>query len=147
MLRAQAGKVSWPTGKDAALNPANARRAGQGHAQQGHREGRRPALHVEAIETLASIMRHGESEAARVAATDKILDRAHGRPSQAVDLTGNLNVDIARTIEDMRERSAPCAPRARTDNGEAVSPSAAGNILAAIRPQYARARHGLLQRG
>ena len=60
---------------------------------------------VDAIETLASIMRYGESEAARVAAADKILDRAHGRPAQAVDFTGNLNVDIARTIEEMRERA------------------------------------------
>jgi hypothetical protein len=86
---------------------------------------------VEAIEMLASIMRNGESEAARVAAADKILDRAHGRPSQAVDLTGNLNANITRTIEEMRERvRAMRYPQLATDNGEAVSPQAGEVTLA-----------------
>lgn len=39
---------------------------------------------VEAIDTLAEIMRSGESEAARVAAADKLLDRGHGKPAQAI---------------------------------------------------------------
>lgn len=37
-----------------------------------------------AVDTLAQIMRTGESEAARVAAANSILDRAHGKPKQAV---------------------------------------------------------------
>lgn len=38
----------------------------------------------EAIHTLAQIMREGESEAAKVSAANSILDRAWGKPSQAV---------------------------------------------------------------
>jgi len=46
------------------------------------------AGHVEtAIETLAMIARTGESEAARVSASVAILDRAYGRPAQAVEIT------------------------------------------------------------
>jgi hypothetical protein len=37
----------------------------------------------EALETLASIMRAGESEAARVTAANSILDRGYGKPVQA----------------------------------------------------------------
>lgn len=36
----------------------------------------------EALETFASVMRNGESEAARVAAADKMLDRGHGKAPQ-----------------------------------------------------------------
>ena len=44
--------------------------------------------HVEtAIETLAQIAKSGESEAARVSASVAILDRAYGRPGQAVEIT------------------------------------------------------------
>lgn len=39
---------------------------------------------AKAIETLAQIMKEGESEAARVSAANAILDRAWGKPSQAV---------------------------------------------------------------
>ena len=37
----------------------------------------------EAIETLADIMRHGESEQVRAVAADKLLDRAHGKAAQS----------------------------------------------------------------
>jgi hypothetical protein len=43
---------------------------------------------VEMLETLAEIARNGESEAARVTAANALLDRAYGRPRQAVELTG-----------------------------------------------------------
>lgn len=39
-------------------------------------------LAVEAIKTLRNIARNGKSEAARVSAADKILDRALGKPAQ-----------------------------------------------------------------
>ena len=39
---------------------------------------------AEALETLAHVMRSGDSEAARVAAADKLLDRGHGKPAQAI---------------------------------------------------------------
>lgn len=36
----------------------------------------------DALETLAQIMRGGESEAARVAAAKELLDRGHGKSAQ-----------------------------------------------------------------
>jgi hypothetical protein len=41
---------------------------------------------VLAIKTLAEIARNGEREASRVAAAATLLDRAFGRPHQAIDL-------------------------------------------------------------
>lgn len=40
-----------------------------------------------ALKTLVDIARNGEGEAARVSAANAILDRAYGKPSQAVDVT------------------------------------------------------------
>ena len=37
----------------------------------------------EALETLADVMRNGQSDAARVSAANSLLDRAHGKPIQA----------------------------------------------------------------
>lgn len=43
----------------------------------------------EAITTLASIMQDGKAPAvARIAASNAILDRAHGRPHQSIDVEG-----------------------------------------------------------
>ena len=42
----------------------------------------------QAIQTLVQIATAGESEAARVAAANAILDRAHGKPAQAVNVGG-----------------------------------------------------------
>jgi hypothetical protein len=44
-------------------------------------------------------MRDGESEAARVAAANSILDRGHGKPGQHVDLDANVNAKVVTRIE------------------------------------------------
>ena len=41
-----------------------------------------------ALETLAEIMERGASEQARIAAADKLLDRAHGRPRAEAEGAG-----------------------------------------------------------
>jgi hypothetical protein len=41
-----------------------------------------------ALAALVKIMEKGESEAAKVAAANSILDRGHGRPKQAVEASG-----------------------------------------------------------
>lgn len=41
-----------------------------------------------ALQTLVDIATTGESEAARVAAANAILDRAYGKPKQSVEATG-----------------------------------------------------------
>jgi len=52
----------------------------------------------DALATLAQIMKAGESEAARVAAANSILDRGFGKPRQAVDLDAQVKADFS-TIE------------------------------------------------
>jgi hypothetical protein len=41
-----------------------------------------------ALEVLVEIIKHGDSEAARVGAADKILDRALGKAPQHTDING-----------------------------------------------------------
>ena len=55
-----------------------------------------------AVKRLASIMDNDEApHAAQVAAARELLDRAHGKPKQAVDVAGALTVNsIKRTIVD-----------------------------------------------
>lgn len=63
---------------------------------------------AEALSVLAEVMRGGDSAAARVAAANSILDRGHGKPKQAVDVDGSLNLainEIRRTIADPSPRN------------------------------------------
>jgi hypothetical protein len=46
------------------------------------------AYTAEAVAVLATIMRSGESEAARVSAAREILDRSHGKPRQGLEFSG-----------------------------------------------------------
>jgi hypothetical protein len=55
-----------------------------------------------ALRTLATIMEQGSSEQARIAAADKLLDRAHGKPKAEGESGG-------RSVEDM-VREATEAP-------------------------------------
>jgi hypothetical protein len=43
-----------------------------------------------ALQELARLSTHAKSEAARVAACRELLDRAHGRAPQAIDLAGGI---------------------------------------------------------
>jgi phage gp46-like protein len=49
---------------------------------------------AQALQVLVNVATSGESEAARVSAANAILDRAHGKPSQAVELDGTLKATI-----------------------------------------------------
>lgn len=44
---------------------------------------------AEALEVLVAIAKRGESESARVSAANAILDRAYGKPPQAMDHTSS----------------------------------------------------------
>jgi hypothetical protein len=60
------------------------------------------ALTQEAIDTLAAVMRDGKAPpTARISAAVALLDRGHGRPSQAVDL--NIGCDLTRLTDDELE--------------------------------------------
>ena len=69
-------------------------------------------LTQDAIDTLAAVMRDGKAPAAaRISAAVALLDRGHGRPSQAVEL--NVGYDLDRltddeldTLEQIIERAA-----------------------------------------
>lgn len=63
----------------------------------------------EAVQTLAKIMRDSDSDAAKVAAVKEILDRAHGKARQALDVDANVKAaitEVRRTIVDPRNRDA-----------------------------------------
>lgn len=52
----------------------------------------------QALQVLVNVATAGESEAARVAAANAILDRAHGKPKQSVDVDASVKA-IVRRIE------------------------------------------------
>lgn len=57
------------------------------------------AFTTDAINVLAAIMRGDDQPAAaRVSAASAILDRGHGKPKQAVELDGDLNVAVLPTV-------------------------------------------------
>lgn len=56
---------------------------------------------TEAVDTLVSVMRDGQSEKARVSAAKELLDRAHGRPAQAI-IGGGENDPAIRVITEIR---------------------------------------------
>lgn len=49
----------------------------------------------EALKTLVNIMKRSESDPARVAAAKELLDRAHGKPAQAVTGEGGGPIALA----------------------------------------------------
>jgi len=62
---------------------------------------------------------------ASVTAAIAILNRAYGMPKQAVNLTGNLTVNTAETIEKMRQRVRDMRyPQLATDNGKVIDAEA-----------------------
>jgi predicted ArsR family transcriptional regulator len=48
----------------------------------------------QALQVLVSVATSSDSDAARVAAANAILDRAHGKPRQAVDVDANVKAAI-----------------------------------------------------
>lgn len=62
-----------------------------------------------ALSVLADVMMTGDSAAARVAAANSILDRAHGKPRQSVEVDANVKAmitEVRRTIVDPRNSDA-----------------------------------------
>jgi hypothetical protein len=51
-----------------------------------------------AVETLASIMKTSESDTARIAAANSILDRAVGKPTQTVEGDIELRATVTKII-------------------------------------------------
>jgi len=47
-----------------------------------------------AIDALIEIATKGKNESARVSAASAILDRAYGKPEQAIDMTGKQDITI-----------------------------------------------------
>ena len=104
--------------------------------QSGNPRGRPPADHgpveqfarahtQEAIETLATIMREGFSEAARIAACNAILDRGWGKAREPRELPRPNNV---RDMTDEQLLEIILAGRAQAAP-ELPAPGAAGKIV------------------
>ena len=64
------------------------------------------AYTAEAIKTLASIMRHGTSEAVQILAAKELLDRGYGKPAQASEPEGVL-IEAPPTVKFDVARLSP----------------------------------------
>lgn len=58
-----------------------------------------------AIKELARLATKAESEQARVSACRELLDRAYGKPAQAVDLSGSVDLGLANLLSEIDGRS------------------------------------------
>lgn len=63
------------------------------------------AKSINALAVIESIMNNGENERNRITAAISIIDRAYGKPHQAVALTGELNVGFHEILTKARERA------------------------------------------
>ena len=62
---------------------------------------------VEVVDILIGLARNADSDAAKVAACREILDRAHGKASQRVDVDANINMaNIENALLEGRRRVA-----------------------------------------
>lgn len=64
---------------------------------------------AQALQVLVNVATAGESEAARVAAANAILDRAHGKPKQSVDVDANVKAAVSAVEWRVVDPSAPSA--------------------------------------
>jgi hypothetical protein len=53
---------------------------------------------VEALETLADVMRNSESDQARALAADKVLDRGYGKPKQPMEHSGEPIDELLKAV-------------------------------------------------
>ena len=59
-----------------------------------------------AFKILVKIMEDSDSpSASRVAAAKEIFDRAYGKPAQAVDLSGSVDLGLAKILSEIDGRS------------------------------------------
>ena len=59
---------------------------------------------MQALEVLVHVAQHGESESARVSAACALLDRGHGRPTQAVNVGADSSMAALMARIDGRSR-------------------------------------------
>lgn len=83
-----------------------------------------------AVQTLVSIMEHGDKDAARVAAAQAILDGGWGKAVQALDMTGHYKTPMT-----------PARKRRAGQHGSAVGPRHARSPLHRRRPSRHRGGH------
>jgi len=63
----------------------------------------------EALAVLAEVMKTGDSAASRVAAANSILDRAHGKPRQSVEVEADVTTRITEIEWRVVDPNAPSA--------------------------------------
>ncbi len=67
---------------------------------------------MQALEVLVHVAQHGESESARVSAACALLDRGHGRPTQAVNIGADSSLATLMERIDGRSRGIERVDRA-----------------------------------
>lgn len=90
--------------KRGGARPGAGRPKGRKSAKTLEIEARAKEYAGDALAALASIAKDSENDSARVAAANSLLDRAYGRPRQALEHTGNdgaaIEVNVTHEIVD-----------------------------------------------
>ena len=66
----------------------------------------------EALTRLLQLMRQSEDARVTLAATQEILNRGYGRPSQAVEVTQNFHEDVIDQLRMVQDRTLEAARNA-----------------------------------
>ena len=66
----------------------------------------------EALTRLLQLMRQSEDARVTLAATQEILNRGYGRPSQAVEVTQNFHEDVIDQLRMVQDRTLEAARHA-----------------------------------
>ena len=66
----------------------------------------------EALTRLLQLMRQSEDARVTLAATQEILNRGYGRPSQAVEVTQNVHADVIDQLRMVQDRTLEAARNA-----------------------------------
>jgi len=92
--------VQNPEKQSTSIKPRGGRRPGAGRPLGAPNKLTRPLKELAAqytedsIHTLVTLRDHAESEQVRLAAATALLDRAHGRPRQEIDLHGDNSITV-----------------------------------------------------
>jgi len=83
----------------------------------------------EALTRLLQLMRQSEDARVTLAATQEILNRGYGRPSQAVEVTQNFHEDVIDQLRMVQDRTLAAAREAAAVAAEAEDEQKQSEIL------------------
>lgn len=124
--------------KDKALDPASPKR-GRPKKTPPMRLKEAFQMHgQEALTRLLQLMRQSEDARVTLAATQEILNRGYGRPSQAVEVTQNFHEDVIDQLRMVQDRTLAAAREAAAVAAEAEDEQKQSEILDVVQDDGAK---------